>query len=78
MKAVLLLGSNQQNPEAQLTKALQNLAELGTVLACSSVYITAAWGNTEQDDFYNQAVEIELFEDPSVLMNKIISTDLVS
>lgn len=75
MKAILLLGSNQQNPEAQLTKALQNLEELGTILACSSVYITAAWGNTEQDDFYNQAVEIELYEDPSLLMNKIIAIE---
>ncbi len=75
MKAILLLGSNQQNPRAQLTKALQNLAEIGTILASSSIYITAAWGNTEQDDFYNQAVEIELFEDPSVLMNKIIAIE---
>lgn len=75
MKAILLLGSNQQNPRAQLTKALQNLEELGTILRYSSVYITAAWGNTEQDDFYNQAVEIELFEDPSVLMKKIIAIE---
>ena len=76
MKAILLLGSNQQNPRAQLTKALQNLEAIGTILACSSIYITAAWGNTDQDDFYNQAVEIDLFVDPSELMNKIIGIEM--
>ncbi len=75
MKAILLLGSNLENPLTQLNTAIERLSELGNVRGSSSVYITAAWGKTDQADFYNQAVEIEFEMSPSVLMKKIIEIE---
>lgn len=77
MKAILLLGSNLENPLIQLSTAIERLSGLGTIIGCSSVYVTAAWGKTDQADFYNQAVEIEFELTPSVLMKKIIEIEQV-
>ena len=75
MKAILLLGSNLENPLIQLTTAIEHLSRLGKVIASSSVYITAAWGKTDQADFYNQAVKLEFEMAPSILMKKIIEIE---
>lgn len=39
--------------------AIASLAELGTVLACSRLYRTKAWGRTDQPDFCNAAAILE-------------------
>lgn len=75
MKAILLLGSNQSDPLLQLGIATKELQLIGHVLKQSSVYITAAWGKTDQADFYNQAIQIEIQMSPAELMNKIISIE---
>jgi 2-amino-4-hydroxy-6-hydroxymethyldihydropteridine diphosphokinase len=75
MKAILLLGSNLDNPLIQLRIATKQLSAFVNVLRCSSVYVTAAWGKTDQADFYNQALEIEFEASPSVLMKKIIEIE---
>lgn len=55
----LLLGGNQGERDAILAKARQLLAEqLGTIIASSPLYETAAWGKTDQPDFLNQAIHI--------------------
>lgn len=56
----LLLGSNMgdsQNYLRQAKLALQQ--QIGTLLAISSVYQTAAWGKTNQPDFLNQVLRME-------------------
>lgn len=56
----LLLGSNMgdsQNYLRQAKLALQQ--QIGTLLATSSVYQTAAWGKTNQPDFLNQVLRME-------------------
>jgi 2-amino-4-hydroxy-6-hydroxymethyldihydropteridine diphosphokinase len=77
MKAILLLGSNLNRPMQQLENAVKHIGAEFQLLAQSSVYITAAWGNTEQADFYNQAIEIEFNLAPSVLMQKLIEIELL-
>ncbi len=53
----LLLGSNQQQPLKQLSLAQKLIAKkIGPVKRASSVYKTAAWGNTRQPDFLNQVL----------------------
>lgn len=53
----LLLGSNQQQPLQQLKFAQKLVAKkIGVVKRASSVYKTAAWGNTKQPDFLNQVL----------------------
>ncbi len=59
-KTYLLLGSNIGNSKARLSKAtLQIKKHIGNVTRQSSVYATAAWGNTKQPDFLNQVIIVE-------------------
>ena len=56
----LLLGSNLKNPEQQLSFARKHIgAEIGKIIKASSLYATAAWGNTNQPDFLNQVVIVQ-------------------
>ncbi len=56
----LLLGSNQQQPEKQLLLAQKHIAkQIGVIVRCSSIYKTAAWGNTKQADFLNQVLIVQ-------------------
>ena len=59
-KIYLLLGSNQQNPQKQLQLAQKLIAKkIGPIKRKSAIYQTAAWGNTNQPDFLNQAIIVE-------------------
>jgi 2-amino-4-hydroxy-6-hydroxymethyldihydropteridine diphosphokinase len=59
-KTYLLLGSNMGNSKLQLSKAiLQIEKDIGNVSRQSSLYATAAWGNTQQPDFLNQVIIIK-------------------
>ena len=55
----LLLGSNIGDKRQQLIIA-QNLIskQVGKTVRKSAYYLTKAWGNTLQDDFFNQVIEI--------------------
>lgn len=51
------LGSNLGNRQENLDLACQRISEsIGSIVAQSSIYETAAWGLTEQDDFLNQVI----------------------
>jgi 2-amino-4-hydroxy-6-hydroxymethyldihydropteridine diphosphokinase len=55
----LLLGSNQGNRMQNLQAACDAITGIpATILKMSKIYRTAAWGKIEQDDYYNQAIEI--------------------
>ena len=59
-KIYLLLGSNQQNPQKQLLLSQKLIAKkIGPIKRKSSIYQTAAWGNTYQPDFLNQVIIVE-------------------
>ncbi len=75
-KAILLTGSNMGDREVQLSKA-KNLIEIycGVVKEVSHLYETAAWGNTEQGKFLNQALEIETNLNARQLIRKILKTE---
>ena len=56
----LLLGSNKGDKRQQLTVAINRIEKnIGMVCSKSSLYVTKAWGNTNQPDFLDQVVEIE-------------------
>jgi len=68
----LLLGSNLGERLANLQEArLQISRSVGKIITVSSVYKTAAWGNVNQPDFYNQAIEFEPWLDPHATLLKI-------
>jgi 2-amino-4-hydroxy-6-hydroxymethyldihydropteridine diphosphokinase len=56
-KIYLLLGSNIGESALQLENAIVAIEkEIGIVIKKSSLYTTAAWGNTDQNDFVNQVI----------------------
>ena len=55
----LLTGSNIGDRLAFLQKAEGEIAaKIGTIQAKSSYYESQAWGNTNQEDFWNQCLEV--------------------
>lgn len=70
MKAVLGIGTNIGDRQANIENALESLALVPGVelLRNSSLYETAPWGYTEQPDFYNIVTEIETTLSPSALL----------
>lgn len=56
----ILLGSNLGNKLAHLEKAIFCLKQAGlNLIEISHLYQTKAWGNQNQDDFYNVVLKIE-------------------
>ncbi|MGV3081968.1 2-amino-4-hydroxy-6-hydroxymethyldihydropteridine diphosphokinase [Streptococcus dysgalactiae] len=57
----LSLGTNMGDREEYLSQAVQSLAKIPKthLLAQSSIYETAAWGKTDQDDFLNMACQLD-------------------
>ncbi len=60
VQVYLLLGSNQGDSLQILLQAQQHISrELGPIITASSCYKSAAWGKTDQPDFYNQVLHVE-------------------
>ena len=57
--AVIALGSNSEDKHDMISRArmLINIF-IGPVVNKSSVYLTSPWGMKDQDDFYNQTLEV--------------------
>lgn len=59
-RTYLLLGSNMGNSKQQLNKATRHISKtIGRVTRQSGLYVTAAWGKTDQPDFLNQVIIAE-------------------
>lgn len=59
-QAVILLGTNLNDRPTNLKQAREHIAaQIGKIIQVSSVYRTAPWGNTDQEDFLNQIVVVE-------------------
>lgn len=72
----LLLGSNLKNPAQQLSYARNRIAaEIGEILNSSSLYATAAWGNTDQPDFLNQVIVVNTDFSAETLMITILKIE---
>jgi 2-amino-4-hydroxy-6-hydroxymethyldihydropteridine diphosphokinase len=70
--AYLLLGSNQGDRQTTIHRAVALLNhEAGTVQQCSKLYETAAWGNTDQPGFLNQAIQLLTTRNPYSLLECI-------
>src|SRR4051812_47890788 len=56
----LLLGSNLGNSQNMLAVSKEHVRlSVGEISSESSLYQTAAWGNTDQPDFINQVLHVE-------------------
>lgn len=75
-KVYLLLGSNMGNSKSQLLTATRIIQkEIGTLLRQSSFYQTAAWGNTNQPDFWNQVIIVSTKMDAAQCMSSILEIE---
>ena len=72
----LLLGSNIGDSNAALQRAEKNIEEtVGHIKKRSSVYRTAAWGNSDQPDFLNRVIIIETCFTAWETLEKILETE---
>ena len=75
-RTYLLLGSNLGDSKTQLLHAIRAIQKkVGKVIRRSSLYTTAAWGNTKQPDFLNQVIIVETRLEAEPLMQTILSIE---
>ena len=65
----LSTGSNIGSRKDNLTRAYQLVSErIGKVVRQSSIYETEAWGDTEQENYFNQALEVQTTLEPMLML----------
>ena len=75
-KVILLFGSNIGNKTENITKALSQVSgSLGEIIRTSSLYETAAWGNTNQESFYNLVCTLNTSFSPEQILKKILEIE---
>ena len=75
-KAYLLTGGNLGDREKNLAFAKEFIQQqCGTIVAASSLYETAAWGNTDQPAFLNQALELDTAFNARQLIRRILKIE---
>lgn len=75
-KAFLLTGGNMGEREQNLLAAIEHINQhCGLITNSSSLYETAAWGNTEQPAFLNQALELQTELTARQLMRRILKVE---
>jgi len=68
----LHLGSNKGDRKLQIARAIQMIEEsIGPVWASSSYFETKAWGNVDQNDYINVALEVEHYMTPNQLLKTV-------
>jgi 2-amino-4-hydroxy-6-hydroxymethyldihydropteridine diphosphokinase len=75
MNIIILLGSNLGDRLANLKQAIDSIASFSSILQQSNIYQTAAWGNTDQADFLNQAIEIQTHQTAENLMHALLAIE---
>lgn len=77
-KAYLLTGGNLGKRDENLAAAREFINKYcGTVISTSSLYETAAWGNTDQPAFLNQALEISTELNARQLIRRILRVEKI-
>ncbi len=72
----LLLGGNLGDKEQNLKQAVALLEEkLGSTAKKSNIFITAAWGNENQPEFYNQAIALNTTLSAVQLLKVVLETE---
>ena len=69
--AVILLGSNLFNRNFFLDESKVMMKDFGSILSCSSVYESFAWGFESENNFLNQVVQFETELQPITLLKEL-------
>ena len=71
-----MIGGNMGDRMANLAMAMKLIEEqIGNIELKSSIYETAAWGQTNQPDFLNQALLVNTNMQADELMSKLLSIE---
>jgi 2-amino-4-hydroxy-6-hydroxymethyldihydropteridine diphosphokinase len=71
--AYLITGGNIGNRQEELAYAARLIQErCGIIIDRSSIYETAAWGKTDQESFFNQALVLETTLNARDLLHEIL------
>jgi 2-amino-4-hydroxy-6-hydroxymethyldihydropteridine diphosphokinase len=72
----LLLGTNLGDRLSNLAAARRLIhVQIGPITRSSSIYETAAWGNTDQPTFYNQVIVVDSALAPQPLLAEALSIE---
>lgn len=72
----LATGSNLGDRKACLLQAQKLITgHIGEIIAASSIFETAPWGNENQPDFYNQVLKVKTSLTPDQLMDEILKIE---
>ena len=76
-QAFIALGSNLQDPQSQVERALQTIANTEAIklIKASSLYKTVPVGYDNQPDFINAVAEIETDLTPIELLHKLLEIE---
>lgn len=75
-KAYLLTGGNLGDRKKNLAAAKEQISQqCGKIIHASALYETAAWGNTDQPSFLNQALAIKTTLNARQLMRRILKVE---
>jgi 2-amino-4-hydroxy-6-hydroxymethyldihydropteridine diphosphokinase len=75
-KVYLLVGSNTGDRKKYLTEAVAKIGQqVGKIAQKSRFYETQAWGETNQADFLNQAIEVNTTLAPKEVLRKILDIE---
>ena len=77
VRAAIALGSNLQDPEAQVRRAFDEIAALPEtdLLACSSLYRTEPVGYADQSTFVNACALVETSLAPRALLDRLLEIE---
>lgn len=70
MFVTLIFGGNQGDREKLISEAILEMAKIGKIVRCSSLYETAPWGFESSDTFYNQVVTYDTKFLPEEILDK--------
>ncbi len=71
-----MIGGNMGDRMANLKNAIKHIEQqIGNIELKSSIYETAAWGQTNQPDFLNQALLVHTYLEAAELMSKLLSIE---
>ena len=73
--AYLSLGTNLGNRAQNIEAAIKSIKHLGKILQQSSLYVTDAWGKSDQPAFYNLALCLETKLDVKTLLHELLSVE---
>ena len=76
-QAYISLGGNVGNTQEIFQKALEEIYQhIGKITKKSSLYQTAAWGNTQQNDFINQVICINTLSSAHDLLDSLLTIEI--